>query len=85
MTIGVVYDPRNLSWDQWASLMCEAYAGQQLEIPHDETKWREWANGFHGIGLFGSDAVPSASSFDRWQDWASAVVGAVANQTQQDD
>ena len=83
MTVGVVYDPRYLSWDQWASLMVEAYAGQQLEIPHDETKWREWANGLHGIGLFSSDAVPSASSFQNWQDWAQAVVGAVANQTQQ--
>jgi hypothetical protein len=83
MTVSVVYDPRYLTWDQWASLMVEAYAGQQLEIPHDENKWQEWANGLHGIGLFGSDAVPSASSFAQWQDWAQAVVGAVANQTQQ--
>lgn len=83
MTIGVVYDPRNLTWDQWASLMCEAYAGQQLEVPGKEEDWQSWANGFHGIGLFNSDAVPSAYAFNRWQDWASAVVGAVANQTQQ--
>lgn len=77
MTVGVVYDPRNLSWDQWASLMVEAYAGQQLEIPSDESEWRGWADGFSGIGLFGSDAVPSHDNFEKWQDWASAVVGAV--------
>ena len=77
MTIGVVYDPRNLSWDQWASLMVEAYAGQQLEIPSDESGWKSWADGFAGIGLFGSDAVPSSDAFETWQEWASAVVGAV--------
>ena len=77
MTVGVVYDPRNLSWDQWASLMVEAYAGQQLEIPSDESEWRSWADGFSGIGLFGSDAVPSHDNFEKWQDWAAAVVGAV--------
>jgi hypothetical protein len=82
MTIGVIYDPRHLSWDQWASLMCEAYAGQQLEIPQGEDNWQDWARGLHGIGLFSSDAVPSPSSFQNWQDWAQAVVGAVANQTQ---
>ena len=82
MTVGVVYDPRNLSWDQWASLMVEAYAGQQLEIPNKEENWRDWANGFHGIGLFNSDAVPSPSTFEKWQDWAQAIVGIVVNQTQ---
>jgi hypothetical protein len=77
MTIGVVYDPRNLTWDHWASLMVEAYAGQQLEIPSTEAQWKEWATGFCGIGLFESDAVPSPHAFEKWQDWASAVVGAV--------
>jgi hypothetical protein len=80
MTVGVVYDPRNLSWDQWASLMVEAYGGQQLEIPSNESAWREWANGFCGIGLFNNDAVPSPHAFEKWQDWASAVVGAVTLQ-----
>ena len=77
MTVGVVYDPRNLSWDQWASLMVEAYGGQQLEIPSNESAWKVWANGFCGIGLFNNDAVPSPHAFEKWQDWASAVVGAV--------
>ena len=80
MTVGVVYDPRNLSWDQWASLMVEAYGGQQLEIPSDESEWRGWADGFCGIGLFNNDAVPSPHAFEKWQDWASAVVGAVTLQ-----
>jgi hypothetical protein len=80
MTVGVVYDPRNLSWDQWASLMVEAYGGQQLEIPSNESAWRGWADGFCGIGLFNNDAVPSPHAFEKWQDWASAVVGAVTLQ-----
>jgi hypothetical protein len=78
MTVGVVYDPRNLTWDHWASLMVEAYGSQQLAIPTAESEWREWATGFCGIGLFESDAAPSPHAFEKWQDWASAVVGAVS-------
>jgi hypothetical protein len=77
MTVSVVYDPRYLSWDQWASLMVEAYGGQQLEIPGPESTWKDWAAGFCGIGLFNSDAVPAPYTFEKWQDWAAAVVGAV--------
>jgi hypothetical protein len=82
MTVPVIYDPRYLSWDQWASLMVEAYGGQQLEIPGAEDTWRDWASGFNGIGLFGSDGVPNPNNFERWQDWAQALVGIVANRIQ---
>ena len=44
MTISLVYDPRYHTFQSWASLMCEAYAGQQLQIPSDnEDEWKSWA------------------------------------------
>jgi hypothetical protein len=82
MTVPVVYDPRHLSWNEWASLMVEAYAGQQLSIPDSEDNWKEWASGFNGIGLFGNDGVPNPNNFATWQSWAEALVGIVANRIQ---
>jgi hypothetical protein len=79
--MAVVYDPRYQTWDAWASLMVEAYAAQQLEIPSDESKWQEWAAGFRGIDLFAKDAVPDPYTFGKWQDWATAVVNTVSAST----
>jgi len=60
--------------------MCEAYAGQQLMIPSGEDGWQEWAAGLKAIDIFSNDAIPGPYIFDKWQDWVSAIVGAV-NQT----
>lgn len=76
--MAVFYDPRYHSWDSWASLMCEAYAGQQLEIPKSEDDWKNWAAGFSGIDLFAKDAIPNPYEFSDWQDWAVAVVNTLS-------
>jgi hypothetical protein len=53
MTIALVYDPRYHTFQSWASLMCEAYAGQQLQIPSDnEDEWKSWAVGLNAIDIF---------------------------------
>jgi hypothetical protein len=77
MALALVYDPRHHSFDSWASLMCEAYAGQQLEIPSGEDNWKGWAVGLKAIDIFANEAIPSPYIFENWQDWAEAVVGAV--------
>lgn len=76
--MAVVYDPRYQTWDGWASLMCEAYAGQQLSIPTGEKEWKDWAAGFVGIDLFAKDAMPNPYDFVEWQDWAVAVVNTLS-------
>ena len=43
MALSVVYDPRYMTWDHWASLMVEAYGAQNLEIPGSEDEWKGWA------------------------------------------
>jgi hypothetical protein len=77
MTIALVYDPRYHTFDSWAALMCEAYSGQQLQIPGPDVEWKSWAAGLKAIDIFANEAIPEPYSFDDWNDWASAVVGAV--------
>ena len=78
MTISLVYDPRYHTFQSWASVMCEAYAGQQLQIPSDnEDEWKSWAVGLNAIDVFSNNAIPDPYQFEDWQDWASAVVNVV--------
>lgn len=81
MAIALVYDPRYHDFESWASLMCEAYAGQQLSIPNKQTDWKEWAAGLKGIDVFQNEAIPGPYIFENWQDWVEAVVGAVNPKT----
>jgi hypothetical protein len=81
MSLAVVYDPRYQDFDSWAALMCEAYAGQQLQIPGPGVEWKSWAAGLKAIDVFANEAIPEPYGFDNWQDWASAVVGAVNART----
>ena len=82
MALALVYDPRFHDFKSWASLMCEAYAGQQLSIPNDQTDWKEWAAGLKAIDIFTNEGIPGPYIYDNWQDWASALVGAVNQRAQ---
>ena len=77
MALALVYDPRYHTWDSWASLMCEAYAGQQLSIPNGEKDWKIWAAGVKGIDIFANEAIPDPYQFDKWSDWAESLVNTV--------
>jgi hypothetical protein len=77
MALAVVYDPRFHTWDSWASLMVEAYAGQQLAAPSGEENWKEWAAGLKAIDIFVNEGIPGPYVFNNWQDWAAALVNAV--------
>lgn len=68
------FDPRGLSWDMWCELMADLFAAQQLgTVPED--RWREWGDGMAGIGYFMSSGVPDTRTFERWEDWATSLVG----------
>ena len=77
-----VYDPRGHDFDSWASLMCEAYAPQNLEIPMRDTNWKNWGDGLRAIDVFANQAIPSTSNFDDWMEWALALNAAVNPSTQ---
>jgi len=77
MAVALVYDPRYHTFESWASLMCELYAQQQLEIPDANTDWRTWGNGIKGIDVFTNEAIPRTEIYDNWDDWAMAFMGAV--------
>ena len=77
MTIALVYDPRYHTFESWASLMCEAYAGQQLQIPGPDVDFKSWGAGLKAIDIFANEGIPQPYEFDDWQEWASALVNAV--------
>lgn len=77
LNVAQVYDPRFHTFDSWASLMCELYATQQLEIPTPQTDWKVWGNGIRAIDVFANEAIPMTDSFNNWQDWAQELVNAV--------
>lgn len=82
MALALVYDPRYQTWDSWSSLMCEAYAGQQLAINVPESEWRSWASGVNAIDVFMVEAIPSPQYYENWQDWAAALINAVNQKVQ---
>jgi hypothetical protein len=61
--------------------MVEAYAAQQLQIPTPDLDWKGWAAGLLAIDVFVNEAIPDPYQYEEWQDWASAVVGAVNPRT----
>ena len=75
--VGLVYDPRYHTFSSWASLMCELYAAQQLAVPTDSTDWHQWGNGLLAIDVFTNEAVPTTDNYDNWEEWATALMGAV--------
>jgi hypothetical protein len=83
MAIAVVYDPRYHTWNSWTSLMCEAYAAQQLSSNTPEEEWKQWAAGLKAIDVFTNEGIPGPYIYENWQDWASALVGAVNQPTEE--
>ena len=81
MALALVYDPRYHTWDSWSSLMCEAYAAQQLSMNTTEEGGKEWAAGLKAIDIFVNEGIPGPYIFENWQDWATALVGAVNQPT----
>lgn len=76
-----VYDPRYHTFNSWASLMCEMYASQSIQIPSQDMDWKSWAAGLVAIDVFTNEGIPSPYGFEDWQDWAQALVGIVNPRT----
>lgn len=74
----IVYDPRYHTFESWASLMVELYAAQQLAIPTGQTDWKKWGDGLKAIDVFTNEAIPDTSNFEKWDDWAAALVNSVS-------
>ena len=79
MELGLVYDPRGHTFESWSALMVEAYASQQLQMGLTEEKWQEFANSMLAMELFNNSAIPQPSAFDKWNEWAEAVVNVVSH------
>jgi len=72
--MAITYDPRNMEWDFYCSLMAELFSGNQIgTVPEDQ--WREWVDGINGIGFFVQSAIPDQRTCETWQEWAEQMVG----------
>jgi hypothetical protein len=63
-----------MEFEQWACLLCEQYAAQQLGIPGSEIEWKSWAVGLLAIDVFTNQGIPSPYNYENWQDWAAALL-----------
>ena len=70
----VTYDPRGHTWNSWCALMAELFAIQELGTV-TEDRWKEWGDAMAGIGYFMSSGVPDTRIFEKWEDWATSLVG----------
>jgi len=77
LPLAVVYDPRYQTWDNWSSLMVEAYAAQNLQIGLKEEDWRDWASGLTAIDIFQNESIPNPYLFENWKDWAAELMNSV--------
>lgn len=70
--------PDTLQFQQWALIAVEQLA--EFGIPHppaDESAWSIWASNFSN-GVIPGCAAPDPYGFNRWQDWAHALVGTIS-------
>lgn len=74
MSAVVPFDPRGLTFQQWAMYMVELFADQNLSIPTAETDWRDWGLALAGNGYFAQYDVPIPHTFDTWEEWAFRVI-----------
>ena len=70
----IIYDPRYHTFESWSSLMCEAYADQQLISGAREEDWVKWAERFVGVASISKEGVSAPSMYANWQDWAASLV-----------
>ena len=73
----LLYDPRYHTFESWASLMCEQYAANQIEIPSSTTDWRIWGNGLKAIDVFTNEAIPDTGVYSNWYEWAEALLASI--------
>jgi hypothetical protein len=64
---------------EWADLMVEQFAANQLDIPTEDTDWRDWARALNAIDVFVTQAVPSPDIYDNWVDWAFSLMNCMDN------
>jgi len=70
----VTFDPRNMEWPLYCSLMAELFSSNDIGTVPEEN-WREWATALSQLGNFGQSGVPDSRGFEKWQDWAEQLVG----------
>jgi hypothetical protein len=68
------------TWDSWNGSMLH-YFGEEPLPRVDEDNWPAFARDMISLTAFSAFGLPEPDSYDRWQDWVSAVVTMVNGPT----
>lgn len=68
--VGTIYDPRNMDFMRWASLLTEELSTYNVPSPVDEESWASWAVSLFNSPNLVSLGLPDPRGFANWQDWA---------------
>lgn len=68
MTIATLPQPQGLSFKDWASLLCEAFAELGVALPPEEARWQDWACSLLYFPELAT--LPSPIGFNSWREWA---------------
>lgn len=69
------------TWDSWNGSMLH-YFGEEPLPRVDEENWPQFAQSMIGLTTFSVFGLPGPESYERWQDWVSAIVGMVNGPTE---
>ena len=63
------FSPSLSSWESWNGNLIQFYGEEPIPY-NSEDNWKHTANSVAQLATFGAYPVPSAESFDSWEDWA---------------
>lgn len=67
-------DPRNMTWDDWASSVILVVGDAwSLGAPGAETAWQDWAIGLLRASPFTQQIIPDPYQFSDWREWGMRV------------
>ena len=75
--------PQGASWDSWNGNLVMFYSQELIPYTIDENDWKMVAKNVSQLPTFMAYPVPDPDLYENWQDWASALVGAVNQKTQE--
>lgn len=68
--------PAFSSWEDWNGQVIHYFGEQQFPVVLEEN-WQELARAISVSPLFDEYGVPRPETFERWQDWATALTSLI--------
>lgn len=70
-------EPKGLSFVQWGSIVAEQLATYGIAMPYNNESWKTWVCALFYVPELVAMNIPSAESFENWEQWAVQFIGSV--------